>query len=141
MLPYIPTLTKFCTNVDEILQTSKQELVLQTLHHFTYVTAHSPILPLLHLHHSSFSNPSFASPTSQIFTYVTWRAAFGSVSNYYKNNIIILVIGLFPMKYQKSMKFRYSNHYRNFYSYMRFFKFFSPFSPFPNSIPPALYTS
>ena len=48
--------------------------------HFTYVTAHSPTfprftyvttnsttLPLLHLRHSSFSNPSFASPTSQDF--------------------------------------------------------------------------
>ena len=32
---------------------------------FTYITAHSPTLPLLHLHHNSFSNPSFASPTSQ----------------------------------------------------------------------------
>ena len=31
---------------------------------FTYVTTHSPTLPLLHLRHSSFSNPSFASPTS-----------------------------------------------------------------------------
>ena len=65
-------------------------------------SAHSPNLPLLHLHHSSFSNPSVASPTSQLilqsfqcftyitahslilpllhlhhrhFTYVTWRAA------------------------------------------------------------------
>ena len=27
--------------------------------------AHAPIFPLLHLRHSSFSNPSFASPTSQ----------------------------------------------------------------------------
>ena len=34
---------------------------------FTYVTAHSPTLPLLHLRHSSFSNPCFASPTSQDF--------------------------------------------------------------------------
>ena len=32
---------------------------------FTYITAHSPNLPLLHLRHSSFSNPSFASLTSQ----------------------------------------------------------------------------
>ena len=53
-------------------------LILQPFRQFTYVTAHSPIfrrftyvtahsstLPLLHLHHSSFSNPSFASPTSQ----------------------------------------------------------------------------
>ena len=31
----------------------------------TYVTVHSPTLPLLHLRHSSYSNPSFASPTSQ----------------------------------------------------------------------------
>ena len=29
------------------------------------VTAHSPTLPLLHLRHSLFPNPSFASPTSQ----------------------------------------------------------------------------
>ena len=32
---------------------------------FTYVTAYSPIVPLLHLRHSSFSNHSFDSPTSQ----------------------------------------------------------------------------
>ena len=32
---------------------------------FTYVTAHFPTLPLLHLRHGSFSNPSFASPTTQ----------------------------------------------------------------------------
>ena len=45
---------------------------------FTYVTAHSPTLPPLYLRHSSFSNPSVASPTSQLilqpfrrFTYVT----------------------------------------------------------------------
>ena len=37
----------------------------QTFLRFTYVTAHSPTLPLLHIRHSSFSNPSFASPTSQ----------------------------------------------------------------------------
>ena len=29
------------------------------------VTAHSPTFPSLHLRHDSFSNPSFASPTSQ----------------------------------------------------------------------------
>ena len=68
-----------------------EELILQTFRHFTYVTAHSTTLPSLHLRHahsptflrftyvtahsptirllhqrhSSFSNPSFASPTSQ----------------------------------------------------------------------------
>ena len=52
-------------------------LILQPFRHFTYVTTHSPTLPSLyqrqssfsntsnHLHHSSSSNPSFASPTSQ----------------------------------------------------------------------------
>ena len=46
--------------------------------HFTYVTAHCPTLPSLYLRHSSFSNPSVYSPTSQLilqpfrrFTYVT----------------------------------------------------------------------
>ena len=37
----------------------------QSLRRFTYVTAHSPTLPLLRLRHSSFSDPSFASLTSQ----------------------------------------------------------------------------
>ena len=36
-----------------------------TFRHFTYVTNHSPTLPSLYLRHSSFSNPSFASLTSQ----------------------------------------------------------------------------
>ena len=54
------------------------KLILQPLHLFTYVTAHSPTLPLLHLQQSSFSNLSIASPTSQLilqsfprFTYLT----------------------------------------------------------------------
>ena len=58
--------------------TSQLILILQAFHHFTYVTAHSPTLPSLYLHHNSFSNPSVASPTSQIilqpffrFSYVT----------------------------------------------------------------------
>ena len=45
---------------------------------FTYVTAHSPTLLLLHLHYSTFSNPSVALPKSQLilqpfccFTYIT----------------------------------------------------------------------
>ena len=41
------------------------QLILQPFHRFTYITAHSPTLLLLHLRHSSFPNPSFASPTSQ----------------------------------------------------------------------------
>ena len=38
---------------------------LQPFHSFTYITTHSPTLPSLYLRHSSISNPSFASPTSQ----------------------------------------------------------------------------
>ena len=40
-------------------------VILQPFRRFTYVTVHSPILPLLHLRHNSFSNHSFASPTSE----------------------------------------------------------------------------
>ena len=74
--------------------------------------AHSPTFPSLHLRHSSFPNPSVASPTSQLilqpfrcftyvtahsptllslllrhrlFTYVTWRAAHGSETISYKS--------------------------------------------------------
>ena len=49
----------------ELIVILTAELILQVFRHFTYVTAHSPTLPLLHLRHSSFSNPSFTSPTSQ----------------------------------------------------------------------------
>ena len=41
------------------------QLNLQPFRRFTYFRAHSPTLLLLHLRHSSFSNPSFASSTSQ----------------------------------------------------------------------------
>ena len=41
-------------------------LIRKPFRHFTYVTTHSPTLPLLHLSHSSFSNPSVVSPTSQL---------------------------------------------------------------------------
>ena len=43
----------------------RSHIIVQPFRRFTYVTAHSPSLPLLHLRHSSFSNRSFASPTSQ----------------------------------------------------------------------------
>ena len=56
----------------------KALLILQPFRHFIYATAHSPTLPSLYVHHSSFSNPSVASPTSQFilqpffcFSYVT----------------------------------------------------------------------
>ena len=58
-------------DVGEVTERLENEL-------FTYVTTHSPTLPSLYLRHSSFSNPSVASCTSQIilqpffrFSYVT----------------------------------------------------------------------
>ena len=54
------------------------QLILQPFPRFTYVTVHSPTLPSLYLCHSSFSNPTVASPTSQpilqsyfCFSYIT----------------------------------------------------------------------
>ena len=57
--------TESLENQNELIVIVIAELILQPFRHFTYVTAHSPTLPLLHLRHSSFSNPSFASSTSQ----------------------------------------------------------------------------
>ena len=37
------------------------QLILQPFRRVTYITAHSPTLLLLHLRHSSYSNPSLAS--------------------------------------------------------------------------------
>ena len=54
--------------INAILQPFRRfmsQLILQPFRHFTYVTTHSTTLPLLYLRHSSFSNPCFASPTSQ----------------------------------------------------------------------------
>ena len=88
----------------------------------TMSSSHSPNFPSLHLHHSSFSNPSVASPTSQLilqpfccftyvtahsptlnslllrhslFSYVTWRAADGFITiDYLANKIICGVVYL-----------------------------------------------
>ena len=64
------------SNLSVALPTS--QLILQPFRRFTYVTVHSPTLPLLHVRSCSFSNSSFASPMSQLilqpffyFSYVT----------------------------------------------------------------------
>ena len=44
------------------------QLILQPFRSFTYVTAHSPTLLSIHLRH-------------RLFTYVTWRAAHGTMFN------------------------------------------------------------
>ena len=68
----------FCcfTNITGTPPTS--QLILQSFCRFTHITAHSTALLLLHLRHSSFSNPSAASSMPQLilkpfrcFTYVT----------------------------------------------------------------------
>ena len=54
----------------------KAEFILQPFRHFTYVTAHSPTLPSLYLDHSSFSNPSVASPTSRLIIQPFFRFSY-----------------------------------------------------------------
>ena len=56
---------ELCSFSNLSITSPTSQLILQPFRHFTYITAHSPTLLLLHLHHSSFSNPFFASPTSQ----------------------------------------------------------------------------
>ena len=60
------------------------ELILQHFRHFTYVTTHSQTLPSLYLRHSSFSNPSVDSPTSQFFLQPYFR--FFYVTSYSLNS-------------------------------------------------------
>ena len=50
---------------EQSITSPTSQLILQPFRCFTYVTTHSPTIPLFHLHHSSFSNPFCC------FTYVT----------------------------------------------------------------------
>ena len=87
LLEYTRFVGSSFSNLSVASPTSK--FILQPFRRFTYVTAHSPTLPLLHLRHSSFSNPSFASPKSQALylglLYVTWRAAHAPTVYYMWN--------------------------------------------------------
>ena len=58
-----------------------RKAILHTFHHFTYVTTHSPTLPSLYLHHSSFSNPSVASPTWQFILQTFFRFSYVTSSS------------------------------------------------------------
>ena len=49
--------------------------------HFTYVTTHSPTLPSIYLRHSSFSNPSVASPASQFILKPFFRFSYATSSS------------------------------------------------------------
>ena len=73
ILPHPPT-----SFSNPYIASPTSQLILQSFCCFTYVTAHSTDLALLHLRHSSFSNTCAASPTPQLilqpfhrFTYVT----------------------------------------------------------------------
>ena len=89
--------SQLCSFSNLSVTSPTSQLILQPFLRFTYVTAQSPTLPFLHLRHSSFSNPSFASPTSQALHLIYWRAAHGLVPKYYskiicKNEVICLQI-------------------------------------------------
>ena len=83
-----------CLILQPYITSPTSKLILQPLRRFTYVTTHSTTLPLLHLCHSSFSNPSFASPTSQALHLIhlasrpwlkcLYRERLGSPSIYYR---------------------------------------------------------
>ena len=60
-----PWYNKLCSFSNLSVTSPTSQLILKPFRRFTYVTANSPTLPLLHLRHSSFSNPSFASLMSQ----------------------------------------------------------------------------
>ena len=55
------------------------ELILQRFRHFTYVTTHSQTLPSLYLYHSSLSNPSVASPTHSSFSNLSFASLTSQV--------------------------------------------------------------
>ena len=56
---------ELCSFSDLSITSPTSQLILQPFCRFTYVIAHSPTLPLLHLRRNSFSNPSFVFTTSQ----------------------------------------------------------------------------
>ena len=59
----------------EVQSVQRAELILQPFRHFTYVTTHSPTHPSLYLRHSSFSNTSDTSPTSQYILQPFFRSS------------------------------------------------------------------
>ena len=56
-------------------------LIPKPCRHFTYVTTHYPTVPSLYLRHSSFSNPSVTSPTSQFILQPFFRFSYATSSS------------------------------------------------------------
>ena len=81
------TMYKLCSFSNLSVTSPTSQLILQPFRRFTYVTPHSPILPLLHLRHSSFFNPLSLLLRHRHFTYVTWRAAHDDAILYSNSKI------------------------------------------------------
>ena len=81
---YIDYYYELCSFSNFSVTSPTSQLILLPFHRVIYATAHSPILPLLHLRHSSFFNPSFASPMSQalhlrLLDLKTWNFEFADI--------------------------------------------------------------
>ena len=76
--------SQLCSFSKLSVTSSTSQLILQPFRRFIYVTAHSPTLPLVHLRHSSFSNPSFASTTSQALHLIHLASRPWSVQRHFR---------------------------------------------------------
>ena len=65
----------------ELGKATEALLILQPFRHFTYVTTHCSTLLSLYLSHSSFSNHSVASPTSQVISQPFFRLSYVTSSS------------------------------------------------------------
>ena len=61
------------------------QLIHQHFRHFPYVTTHSPILSSLYLRHSSFYNPSVASPKLHFILQPFFRFSYDTSSSSFSN--------------------------------------------------------
>ena len=82
-------------------------LILQTFRHFTYVRTHSRTLPSLYVRHSSFSNPSVASSTSQLILQPFFRfyVTGSSLTSPGEPPMIILNFILIEISYPNNIAF------------------------------------
>ena len=114
-------------DVGEMTERLENELSLEPFRHFTYVATHSPTLPSLYLRQSSFSNPSFASPTSQALHLIhlasrpwkepLWRASIPGISRI--PNVLAVRVQLFSvhLEYNSVSILKYSLEQPVFYDY------------------------
>ena len=72
---------KMCVCVCVYDRRRSTDLILQAFRQFTYVTAHFTTFPSLYQRHSSFSNPSVASPMSQLILQPLFRFSYVTCSS------------------------------------------------------------